>query len=58
MLRWAAVFMAIAIIAGILWCSGIIAAASEAAKVVFYVFLAVSVMLLVSSVVNRGQHRP
>ncbi len=54
MLYWTAVFFVIAIIAGVLGFTGIASAASGVAQMLFYIFMAVFVLSLVSSIVRRG----
>lgn len=45
-LKWAAIFFVIAIIAALFGFTGIAAGAAEVAKVLFYIFLGVCVVLL------------
>lgn len=47
MLRWAATFFVIAIIAGVFGFGGIAAGASEIARILFFVFLVVFVATLI-----------
>jgi uncharacterized membrane protein YtjA (UPF0391 family) len=47
MLYWAAIFLVISIIAGILGFSGISVAAAGIAKVLFFVFVALFVVMLI-----------
>lgn len=54
MLRWAAVFFVIAIIAGVFGFGGIAAGASEAAKILFYIFVIVFLGSLVMGLVRKG----
>jgi uncharacterized membrane protein YtjA (UPF0391 family) len=51
MLRWAAIFFVISIVAALLGFGGIAEGAAEIAKVLFYIFLAVFVTLLVLGLV-------
>lgn len=54
MLRWAAVFFVIAVIAALFGFGGIASGAAEAAKVLFYVFVVVFLGSLVLSLVRKG----
>jgi len=54
MLRWALVFLVIAIVAGIFGFAGIMLAAAGIAKLLFYVFLILFVVSLAMSVVSRA----
>lgn len=47
MLRWAAIFFVISIVAALLGFSGIAAGAADIAKVLFFIFLAVCIVFLV-----------
>jgi uncharacterized membrane protein YtjA (UPF0391 family) len=47
MLRWAAIFFVISIVAALFGFSGIAEGAAEIAKVLFYIFVAVFVIFLV-----------
>ena len=51
MLRWAAIFFVISIIAALLGFGGIAEGAADIAKVLFYIFLVVFVALLVLGLV-------
>jgi uncharacterized membrane protein YtjA (UPF0391 family) len=51
MLRWAAIFFVISIVAALLGFGGIAEGAADIAKVLFYIFLAVFVVLLVLGLV-------
>ena len=51
MLRWAAIFFIISIVAALLGFGGIAEGAADIAKVLFYIFLAVFVVLLVLGLV-------
>lgn len=53
MLRWAATFFVIAIIAGVLGFGGIAAGASEIARILFFVFLVVFVATLIMGMTRR-----
>ena len=53
MLRWAAIFFVIAIVAAILGFSGIAAGAAEIAKILFFVFLLVFVVTLIIAVMRK-----
>ena len=54
MLRWAFVFLIIAIVAGIFGFAGVMLAAAGIAKLLFYVFLVLFVVSLAMSVVSRA----
>jgi uncharacterized membrane protein YtjA (UPF0391 family) len=53
MLRWAAIFFVIAIIAAVFGFTGIAAGAAEIAKILFFVFLLVFVVTLVMGMMRR-----
>jgi len=53
MLRWALVFLVVAIIAGIFGFTGVMLAAAGIAKLLFYVFVVLFVVSLAVSVVGR-----
>ncbi len=57
MLRWAAAFFILAIIAAILGFGGIAVATAEIAKLLFFVFLIVFAISLVMGLVS-GRNRP
>ena len=52
MLRWAAIFFVIAIIAAVFGFGGIAAGATEIAKILFFVFLVVFVITLVMGILR------
>jgi uncharacterized membrane protein YtjA (UPF0391 family) len=54
MLRWALVFLIVAIIAGIFGFAGVMVAAAGIAKLLFYVFVVLFVVSLAMSVVSRA----
>ena len=54
MLRWALLFLLVAIVAGIFGFAGVMVAAAGIAKLLFYVFLVLFVVSLAMSVVNRA----
>jgi uncharacterized membrane protein YtjA (UPF0391 family) len=54
MLRWALVFLVVAIVAGIFGFAGVMVAAAGIAKLLFYVFLVLFVVSLAMSVINRA----
>ena len=54
MLRWALLFLVVAIVAGIFGFAGVMVAAAGIAKLLFYVFLVLFVVSLAMSVVNRA----
>lgn len=51
LLKWAAIFFVIALIAAAFGFTGIAAGAAEIAKVLFYIFLAIFLVLIVAGVV-------
>lgn len=53
MLRWAATFFVIAIVAAVFGFGGIAAGAAEIAKILFFVFLAVFVATLIMGMARR-----
>ena len=54
MLRWALLFLVVAIVAGIFGFAGVMVAAAGVAKLLFYVFLVLFVVSLAMSVVSRA----
>jgi uncharacterized membrane protein YtjA (UPF0391 family) len=54
MLRWALLFLIVAIVAGIFGFAGVMVAAAGIAKLLFYVFLVLFVVSLAMSVVSRA----
>ncbi|HEY1467422.1 MAG TPA: DUF1328 domain-containing protein [Candidatus Acidoferrum sp.] len=54
MLRWALLFLVVAIVAGIFGFAGVMVAAAGIAKLLFYVFLVLFVVSLAMSVVSRA----
>lgn len=52
MLRWAMIFLVIAIVAGILGLGGVAGAAADIAKTLFFVFLALFGISLVAGLVT------
>ena len=58
MLRWAVIFFVVAIIAAIFGFGGIASAVGGIAKLLFYLFLAVAVVMLIAGLVaGRGLTR-
>lgn len=53
MLRWAAIFFIISIVAAVLGFGGIAAGATEIARVLFYVFLMVFLVALIMGIRRR-----
>ena len=53
MLKWAAIFFVIAILAAVLGFSGLAAGAAEIAKVLFFVFILVFVITLIVGMMRR-----
>jgi uncharacterized membrane protein YtjA (UPF0391 family) len=54
MLRWALLFLVVAIVAGIFGFAGVMVAAAGIAKLLFYVFLVLFVVSLAMSVISRA----
>lgn len=54
MLRWAVIFFVIALVAALFGFTGISAGATEIAKILFFVFLAVFVISLIVGLMRRG----
>jgi uncharacterized membrane protein YtjA (UPF0391 family) len=54
MLRWALLFLVVAIVAGIFGFAGVMVAAAGIAKLLFYVFLVLFVVSLAMSIVSRA----
>jgi uncharacterized membrane protein YtjA (UPF0391 family) len=54
MLRYAAIFFIIAIVAAVFGFGGIAAGATEIAKILFFIFLIVFAVTLVMGLVRRG----
>ena len=52
LLRWALLFLVIAVIAAIFGFGNVAAGATEIAKVLFYIFLAICVILLIAGAVT------
>ena len=53
-MRWALVFLVVAIVAGIFGFAGVMVAAAGIAKLLFYVFLVLFVVSLAMSVISRA----
>ena len=53
MLKWAAIFLVIAIIAAVFGFGGVAAGATEIAKILFFIFLAIFAVALVMGLVRR-----
>jgi uncharacterized membrane protein YtjA (UPF0391 family) len=58
MLRWAIIFLAVAIIAALFGFGGISAAAVDIARILFFVFLILFVVSLVGGLVKRPPSTP
>ena len=54
MLRWALIFLIVAIVAGIFGFAGIMVAAAGIAKMLFYIFLILFAVSLVAGLVRRA----
>ena len=55
MLRWAVIFLIIAIVAGNLGFAGLMVAAAGIAKLLFYLFLILFLITLIAGLVNRNR---
>jgi uncharacterized membrane protein YtjA (UPF0391 family) len=55
MLRWAVIFLVIAIVTGILGFAGLMIAAAGIAKLLFYLFLILFLITLISGLLNRNK---
>lgn len=55
LLKWAAIFFAIAMIAAAFGFGGIAEGATDIAKILFYIFLAIFVVVLVAGLVVGGK---
>lgn len=55
MLRWALLFFVVAITAGLLGFTGIAAAATEIARLLFLIFLVIFGVLLIAELLGRGR---
>jgi uncharacterized membrane protein YtjA (UPF0391 family) len=54
MLRWAVIFLLVAIIAGVFGFAGIMVAAAGIAKILFYLFLVLFLVSLLGGLVRRA----
>jgi uncharacterized membrane protein YtjA (UPF0391 family) len=54
MLRWALIFLVVALLAGVLGFAGIMVSAAGIAKLLFYLFVALFVISLVSGLLTRA----
>jgi uncharacterized membrane protein YtjA (UPF0391 family) len=52
LLRWALLFLVVAVIAAVFGFGNVAAGATEVAKVLFYIFLAICVILLIAGAVT------
>jgi len=57
MLRWALIFLIIALVAALFGFTGIAAAAAEIAKFLFFLFLVVCLIFLLSGYLRAGESR-
>ena len=57
MLKWAAIFLVISIIAALFGFTGIAAGAAQIAKILFFIFLAIFVTLLIFGLVAMNKLR-
>ena len=55
LLKWAAIFFVIAIIAAAFGFGGIAEGATDLAKILFYIFLAIFVVVLVAGLIMGGK---
>lgn len=53
MLKWAAIFLVIALIAAVFGFGGIAAGATEIAKILFFIFIAIFVVALIMGMMRR-----
>jgi len=53
MLKWAAIFFVIAIVAAVFGFGGIAAGATEVAKILFFIFVVVFVITLIMGIVRK-----
>jgi uncharacterized membrane protein YtjA (UPF0391 family) len=53
MLRWALIFLVVAVVAALFGFGGIAAAATDIARVLFFIFLVIFFVMLVLSLVSR-----
>ncbi len=53
MLRWALIFLVVAIIAGVFGFAGVMVAAAGIAKLLFYLFLVLFLVSLISGLMSR-----
>jgi len=58
MLRWALIFLIVAIVAGLLGFGGAASVATTIALTLFWVFLAITVILFLFGLVGGGRSRP
>ena len=54
MLRWAVIFLIVAIVAGILRFAGLMVAAAGIAKLLFYLFLILFLITLISGLLRKS----
>jgi uncharacterized membrane protein YtjA (UPF0391 family) len=55
LLRWALIFLVVALIAAVFGFGGIASGSVEIARVLFFLFLVVFVVLLIMGLIGRGQ---
>jgi uncharacterized membrane protein YtjA (UPF0391 family) len=58
MLRWALIFLIVAIVAGVLGFGTIAGAASSMALILFWVFLAICIVMFLLGLIGGGSARP
>lgn len=58
MLRWAIVFLVIALIAALFGFGFVTTVALDAAKILFFIFIVLAVLAFLGGVVNRGAPPP
>lgn len=58
MLKWAVIFFIISLVAALFGFTGISAAAAGIAKILFFVFLLIFIVLLIAGLFGRGSARP
>jgi uncharacterized membrane protein YtjA (UPF0391 family) len=58
MFRWAVVFLGITFVAGIFAFAGLVLAAAALAKLIFYVFLVLFLLVLIAGLLRRSGPNP
>ena len=55
LLKWALIFLLVALVAGLFGFTGIAAASADIARILFYIFVAIFLVLLILSLMGRGK---